>query len=530
MKKTNAFILLFALLLFAGGDVTAQGWLNKVSKAIDKAGKQVDKQMKKIDEALGTDTENNNTATTTTATTTNTVPADGIQNYSGVKIKSFSPQVAISIVSCIRDGNMVKITYIAKNNGPQLSLMNLGTRRTIINPDDETNIYDNLGNTYKFEYLSLGKNASYNANQAIDALLIQNVPMRGTIEIKSVDSRAKSFSLVNIAGLINETAHKSTPFSLTFNDVPIYNMEDILKSITTKKVDIPYVERQTNADTQIKAIYLTNEFTRLDMAWTNTKYSQGSVWLSNLETTYIEIGGRKYNLLEFAGIGKSSGEVSIRQNGVINYSLTFEKIPDNTESFNLYHDGWDFFNVRLVPASSVVKSTATTSSTGQKATSSGTTSGGINIPKTKGVMSMDDAFNAYDNRRRITATERTALKINYIKGGDFNSKWLNSKLSKGKLIYKGAQGTLQTIFFIEKDQATDEYLVSYDANGNFVDCISIGSIRAYGGDRGQAAIEGNEILACFSAEGIDLYRKYQITPQLKFKLIKEWQTGEANDY
>ena len=50
-------------------------------------------------------------------------------------------------------------------------------------------------------------------------------------------------------------------------------------------------------------------------------------------------------------------------------------------------------------------------------------------------------------------------------------------MSAGKTIYKGKEGKLQTVLFIEKENAVDEYLVSYNASGNVVDCIRIASIR-----------------------------------------------------
>lgn len=521
MKKTNIFILFAVLFFLPCSNTSAQSWLKKVSKALDNAGRQIDKQVQKLDEALTTE-ENKTEETSTTENT---------QSYGGIKIKSFNPQVDVTIESCIREGDITTINYSLKNNGPQLSIVSYATGKSIINPDDETNIFDNLGNSYKIHYQSLGKEYSQRSNKTIDFLLIQNVPMKGVIEIQSVDPRAKSFSLINIAGL-TRVGQNFQPFSLTINDLPIYNIEDIINASTIKKVSEPYIERQTNADAKINSITITKEITRIEMAWANTKYTPyGTIWISNPEASYILLNGKKYRMLEFAGIGRKQGDVKVNYNHTQNFSVSFEKIPNDTEAFDLYFDTWHFFGVRMVPASSVVKSTPTPTPTAtptkpSTTSSTATSTSGLNIPKTKGLMSLDDAYFEYDNRKRITTTERTALKINQIKNKNFDIKWTNSKLAKGKLIYKGASGTLQTILHIEKENSVTEFLISYDANGYVADCISIGFIHAYGGDRGQTTIQGNEVLARFSAEGVDVYRKYTISPKLKFTLVKEWQVGE----
>lgn len=149
----------------------------------------------------------------------------------------------------------------------------------------------------------------------------------------------------------------------------------------------------------------------------------------------------------------------------------------------------------------------------------------VNIPKNKGVMSLNDAYNQYDNRKRMTASEREKFRINKIKHPDFDNKWNNSQLAFGKDIYSGEQGTLVSLLYIEKEHASTEFLVSYDKQGNFIDCISIGSVSAYGGDRGECVFNGNKLTARFSfieegGGGITSI-EYEITPALKFKKIKE---------
>lgn len=515
MKRKSSLILLIALLLFSGENISAQSWLKKAAKAIDKAGRDIDKQMKKIDEALQEpateSTANNSTGTEAAASAPSTGWSEG-QDYSGVKIKSFHSQIDIILESCIKDGSTVTITYLMKNRGPVLNFTNLGTPKTIINPDDETTIIDNLSNSYTIKYQTFGTDYGSRVGGSIP----EGISKRGTIEIEGVKPNAKSFALVNMAGLLSGGT-KSVPFSFSFRNLPIYTPEDLQRSAKViEKIVKPYVEKQMSPDVVIDAITITDRNTKVDLTWTNNKYnSYGYIFLENPEKNWIEVNGKRYELIRFNGIGKRNGEWRVDYKKSVSYSLIFEKIPQGVTPFNIYHEGWDFIGVRAKAPASV--STANT-----VASTSATATTDLNIPKVKGVMSLRDNYNQHDKRTRITQADRLALKINMIKGSDFDTKWTNKQLSKGKLIYQGKEGKLQTILFIENDHASAEYLVSYDAKGNYVDCIRIGFIHAYGGDRGETTIQGNQVNAHFSAEG-SLYRTYKITPQLKFVLLKEWE-------
>lgn len=229
MKKANSIFLFAALFFFSCSSISAQSWLKKVSKAIDNAGKQIDKQVQNLNENL-----NEGEATTTTEASTETAtpvtpPVINIADYSLTKIKTFKAQVKIVVESCIRENNTVTIKYIMKNEGPQLSLVSIGTKKSILNPNDDTAIYDDLGNAYKLAFHSLGKERTYSEGQTMPAIMPSNVPMKGVMEIKSVDPAAKSFSLVNIVLLIRNSADKLEPYSYSFADLPIYNIEDVIR-------------------------------------------------------------------------------------------------------------------------------------------------------------------------------------------------------------------------------------------------------------------------------------------------------------
>ena len=340
MKRINLFIILSAFFMLCTSDIAAQSLLKRISKSIDDAGKQIEEESQKLGEILNTNEQN--------SATVNNVSTNDIQNYGGVKVKSFHSQVEISIVSCIRENDITTINYIMRNKGSQISLTNLGTHRTIMNPDDETGVYDNLGNSYKIAYQSLGKEDTQHEEQLVSALLVPNIPTKGVIQIKSVNPRAKSFSLVNMAMLIRDADQQLKPYSFSFTDLPIYNIEDIVNASTIKRVNNPYIAEQTEADTKIKSVIITKDATRIEMSWANTKHSPyGTIWINDAEALYLEFNGRKYRLLESSGIGKRQGDVKVNKGQSVDFSITLEKIPDDAETFDLYVDGWDFFGVKI---------------------------------------------------------------------------------------------------------------------------------------------------------------------------------------
>ncbi|MFR9164944.1 MAG: hypothetical protein ACLVKO_01490 [Dysgonomonas sp.] len=150
----------------------------------------------------------------------------------------------------------------------------------------------------------------------------------------------------------------------------------------------------------------------------------------------------------------------------------------------------------------------------------------LNIPKKKGIMSLTDAYDQYDNRKRMGKAEQASLTKAIKQLSKTDEYWLDGELSEGVVVYEGEAGTLKTILSVVKDHASKEYLISFDKNGKLIDYISVGIIGVYAGDRGESVVEGNKVTAHFSAEGTSYYEQHEITPSLKFKKIKEWEENE----
>jgi hypothetical protein len=139
----------------------------------------------------------------------------------------------------------------------------------------------------------------------------------------------------------------------------------------------------------------------------------------------------------------------------------------------------------------------------------------INIPATTGFIS-----EAHYQLKRITNAERRELGIDAIEKYDIKS-YPNRALAKGKEIYDGEKGRLETIIVIVEDHAIMEYLVSYDTSGNIIDCIPIGEEMPYRGDSKSVRIEGNKVRnICSWGEpgewGEGICQIYTITDNLRF--------------
>ncbi|MDR2042221.1 MAG: hypothetical protein LBP98_07900 [Tannerella sp.] len=103
-----------------------------------------------------------------------------------------------------------------------------------------------------------------------------------------------------------------------------------------------------------------------------------------------------------------------------------------------------------------------------------------------------DALDGIKYKAGITATERKRLGIDLITFDEVNKK-PNREIARGKKIYTGEEGRLETFAVIIEDHATYVYLASYDADGKWSDCIRIGENLVYAGDEMTGRIEGNTV-------------------------------------
>lgn len=143
----------------------------------------------------------------------------------------------------------------------------------------------------------------------------------------------------------------------------------------------------------------------------------------------------------------------------------------------------------------------------------------LNISQTTGVITSHNvAYDKFYKNRRISQSEREYLKIDFI-----NRSLPNNELVKGKVIYMGNNGRLETFLNVVEDQNTSEVLVSYNSNGDYVSHIKIGELGVYSGDRAYARIEGNGLsVYIYTIEDESVSEetvRYIITPELNFRKL-----------
>lgn len=113
----------------------------------------------------------------------------------------------------------------------------------------------------------------------------------------------------------------------------------------------------------------------------------------------------------------------------------------------------------------------------------------IYIPKTKGnISSHNENYDRFFFSKRMKEADKQLMKISNV-----NSAFQADDLVKGKSIYQGKEGSIKSFLYVEQDNNTQEYLVSYDASGNYISHVLIGELGVYTGTRAYAQIGGNKI-------------------------------------
>lgn len=168
------------------------------------------------------------------------------------------------------------------------------------------------------------------------------------------------------------------------------------------------------------------------------------------------------------------------------------------------------------------ESTSTLTNNKKKTSSVSSSPEVMNINKRTGALtSLDVPYDIHYSAQRFSVHDRHKMKIDKIPAV---SEALNNELCKRTLIYEGKNGRLESFVHIIKDNATHEYLIAYDSQGNYISDLPIGFIHAYGGDRRYGEISGDKITTYYTYPESDeiLCTLYKITPNLKFVKEKEY--------
>jgi len=116
-------------------------------------------------------------------------------------------------------------------------------------------------------------------------------------------------------------------------------------------VNYPSVDKQTQKDVYIESIISNEDYTQLNFEFLNSKPQNYYILLHpplHKNAFYIMANGRKYKLISVDGIANTD-EVTLAETGkIIFFSARFEKLPLNTEKFDLIegeNGAWNFFGV-----------------------------------------------------------------------------------------------------------------------------------------------------------------------------------------
>lgn len=125
------------------------------------------------------------------------------------------------------------------------------------------------------------------------------------------------------------------------------------KSSFSKTYSNPDINRQTQNDVHIKSVVINSFTTTINFYYENTQTNSQNIWLNDPgedNAFYIYADGEYYSLISTSGIGNQDDKTSIAPNEKIEFSARFDRIPNNTTSFDLIEGDngtWNFYGINL---------------------------------------------------------------------------------------------------------------------------------------------------------------------------------------
>lgn len=173
MKSTLFFAICSLFMLFPLS-VSAQSFLDKVLKGVEKTNKILDE----TDKMLGTG-DNSSSSSQRTA-----------NRVKGFQIVSPHPDLDIQVTRCITAGNTIIMDFILTNH----------TVDTRIDFNSNSTIaFDNLGN----QYTKIGVSAGGEGQWKTKILCPTDVPIKGRMQLEGIRQDATLFKRINIVGYCN---------------------------------------------------------------------------------------------------------------------------------------------------------------------------------------------------------------------------------------------------------------------------------------------------------------------------------------
>ena len=141
-----------------------------------------------------------------------------VEDYSSAIVESFDNRLKCDIVSCRRSGSKVEFKFQFTNTGygdiSDFSLIGSYGSYTII--------YDNLGNQYEYQPMSLG-NKSDSGYGSVRVPLLEYVGCNGSLSIANVPADAETLTIkLCVSGYDSSKGHLFTYEHISIKNLPIY--------------------------------------------------------------------------------------------------------------------------------------------------------------------------------------------------------------------------------------------------------------------------------------------------------------------
>ena len=139
------------------------------------------------------------------------------EDYSSATVESCHRDLKLEIVSCKRNGSKVEFNFKLINNG----LGDLRDFRIEGNDGYKTIIFDDLGNSYVNQTLTLGSQTSYSGYNLVSTALLEGVPCKGSVVVANVPTLA-SYLTIKLQVYAYGAAVLSQRDYINIKNIPIY--------------------------------------------------------------------------------------------------------------------------------------------------------------------------------------------------------------------------------------------------------------------------------------------------------------------
>ena len=140
-----------------------------------------------------------------------------VEDYSSAIVQSCDNNLKADIVSCRRSGNKVVFQFMLTNTG----LGDINDFRIEGNSGSTTIIFDDLGNSYIHQQITLGSQTSYSGYTLVSSPLLEYVPCKGSVVVTNVPNQAEMLTVKLQVYAYNASVLQQRDY-ITFKNIPIY--------------------------------------------------------------------------------------------------------------------------------------------------------------------------------------------------------------------------------------------------------------------------------------------------------------------